>query len=203
MAWPNLSGIIKVRMTYGFDGKPSVNVHFVLQRTPASPIPTAVLNSAAAAFYNAWSAQWDTRAHEDWSLDEVTATDWSMADGEEISHANGLPLLGLGAVGDPCPASVALVVSHRTGKIGRSRRGRNYIPGLAQAEVDGNDSSEGIITDLAAMYTNAEAGLAAASLDLVVYSLYSGGIARVTPIATLVTSHIINSAIDTQRRRLT
>lgn len=203
MAWPNLAGIIKIKMTYGFDGKPSVNVHFVLQRSPASPIPTAVLTAAAGAFNNAWSAQWDTRAHEDWSLDAISATDWSLPDGEEVAHENGLPLLGLGAVGDACPASVALVVSHRTGRIGRSRRGRNYIPGLAQAEVDGNDSSEGIVTDLAAMYANAEAGLAAQNLDLVVYSLYSGGVARTTPVATLVTSHIINSAIDTQRRRLT
>lgn len=202
MAWPHLDGIIKVRMTYGFDGRPSVNIHFVLQRTPASPIPEAELEAAAFAFTTSWGFAWDDRAHTEWTLDAVKTIDWSEADGIEFDQEEFLPVVGLGAVGDPSPASVTLVASHRTGRTGRSRRGRNYIPGLAQAEVDGNDASQGLVTDIASVYTRLATELDLADMDLVVYSLVTGGAKRVVPIATLVTSTIVNSGIDTQRRRL-
>lgn len=202
MAWPHLGGIIKVRITYGFNGKPAVNVHFVLQRTPATPVPTEQLEEAADAFHAAWNTSWKTRAHEDWSVDSIVATDWSDIDGGAVGSTLSMPIDGVATVGDPTPASVSLVGSHRTGLTGKSRRGRNYIAGLAQAEVDGNTASQGIVTDVATLYTGLATNLDAVDMDLVVYSLKAGGTERVTPLATLVTATIVNTLVDTQRRRL-
>lgn len=203
MAWPHLGGIIKVVVTYGFNGVPSVNVHFVLQRTPDTPVPNAELVLAANAFHTAWNTTWKTRAHEDWSVDSIIATDWSGIDGEAVGTSLTLPIDGVATTGDPSPASVTLVGSHRTGLTGKSRRGRNYIAGVAQAEVDGNSASQGLVTDVATLYSGLDTALDGEDMDLVVYSLMAEGAKRVTPLATIVTATIVNAAIDTQRRRLT
>lgn len=201
MAWPNLSGIVKVVVTYGFDGKPAINVHFVLLDTPTSPIPTTTLLATANAFWSALDTQWSARMGDLWQVDDIIATDWSVDDGEFQVTNQVLPIVGQETIVE-IPANVALVVSHRTGRIGRARRGRTYLPGLTEASTEGNTIQAAVLTTAAAYFTALDTGLAAIDQAMVVYSLYDDGAKRTTPVATPVTSRIINNRADTQRRRL-
>lgn len=201
MAWPFLGGIIKIVVTYGFDGKPAVNIHFVLQRTPESPVPDAALEDAADAIHAGYAAQWDEEMGTNWDITNVTALDYSREDGSEIQTSGALPIVGL-EVSEEVPASVALVVSHRTDRTGRSRRGRTYLAGLTEGNVGGNSVDAGATTAAGDLFAAIALNLDGVDMDHVVYSLVSGGENRITPEATLVTSHVINERVDTQRRRL-
>lgn len=201
MAWPYLMGIIKIVVTYGFNGTPSINVHFVLQRAPASPISSGDLVTAANTMHAALSAEWKNQMGDEWTIDNITAQDWTVEDGEQIPTNQTLPING-SEVAPAIPASVALVVSHRTDHTGRSRRGRTYLPGLTEGNVDFNTVDALGIADAIDTFTAWDSNLDAQELDHVVYSLYSAGVERVTPLATLVTSRIVNDRVDTQRRRL-
>lgn len=201
MAWPFLDGMIKVVVTYGFDGVPSINVHFVLQRTPESPIPDAELRSAANAFHVGYAQEWKHMMGEDWSIDNITGLDFSQEDGAQIQTNLTLPIDG-SEITPEIPASVALVVSHRTDRTGRSRRGRTYLAGLTEGSTDGNTVDATAITRAGDCFDDIDTNLDSIDMDHVVYSLYSEGVARAVPIATLITNRIINNRVDTQRRRL-
>lgn len=201
MAWPYLDGMIKIVVTYGYDGVPSINVHFVLERTPSSPIDSAVLLTAANAMHSAMAAEWKNQMGDEWEVTNVTAQDWTDIDGEQIPTDEILPIVG-SEVTPSIPASVALVVSHRTDHTGRSRRGRTYLPGLTEGNVDFNTVDALGLADAADTFTHFDTVINAADMDHVVYSLYSGGQARVTPLPTIITSRIINNRVDSQRRRL-
>lgn len=201
MAWPFLNGTIKLRVTFGFDGVPSVNIHFVLERTPSSPIDAATLLLAANDVWTAYNTDWKDMMGDQWTIDNITATDHSLADGQQIQTSSALPIVGTGA-SEEVPASVCIVASHRTDHTGRSRRGRTYLPGLTEGNVGGNDIDGLMATAVGDLFTTLHSELDANDLDHVVYSLYQAGAARTTPLATLITSLIVDTRVDTQRRRL-
>lgn len=201
MAWPHLDGIIKVVVTFGYDGQASINVHFVLERTPSSPITSASLEAAADAVQISYLNEWRNIMATAWAVDNVTATDWSLPDGEQIQTGETLPFDGLDA-NDPLPASVSLVVSHRTDHTGRSRRGRTYLPGITENRVLFNDVDATAIEEANETFVRLALELDLVDMDHVIYSLFSDGAPRTVPLATLVTNRIINNRVDTQRRRL-
>jgi len=201
MAWPWLDGMIKVVVTYGFDGQPSVNVHFVLQDTPVSPVPDAALLSVADAAWTAWDDNWKTRASDEWNVDDIVAYDWSREGGNVIQTDSALPILG-GNVTAPVPANCAVVVSQRTNRTGRNYRGRNYVPGLATSTVTGNEVNADLMTDLSLIYSDFRTALGVLGMQQVVYSLFYEGEKRVTPEPTPISGTIVDSRVDTQRRRL-
>jgi hypothetical protein len=201
MAWPHLPGIVKVVVTFGFAGEPSVNVHFVRQREGWSPIPPATLATIAQVFTTALDDEWMPVVPDAWSVDEVVATDYSIPNGEQVAQVAGLPLAGVDISGT-LPASIALVTSHRTNKTGRSFRGRSFLPGMSEDGVSHNNAQAPVILAAGDYFDALDVGLDAEEFDLVVYSLYTAGAERAVPVATFVTNRIINSRVDTQRRRL-
>ncbi len=201
MAWPYLDGIIKVVVTYGYEGQPAINVHFVLQDTPVTPVPDATLLAVADIFHDSFDTVWDIRASVNWQVDDVTALDWSREAGNVIQTDGTLPIVGLQA-GNAIPANCAAVVSQRTARTGRSYRGRNYVGGLNVATVTDNTLNADLVTDLGQIYAVIRAGLALIDLQHVVYSLKFEGENRITPIATPITGTIVNDQVDTQRRRM-
>jgi len=50
------------------------------------------------------------------------------------------------------PGSVAACISFRTGGRGRSTRGRNYVPGLSEDVVNGNDLDLTTLNNMVAAY---------------------------------------------------
>ncbi|GAH26904.1 unnamed protein product [marine sediment metagenome] len=201
MAWPFLNGMIKVVVTWGFEGKPSVNVHFVYQDAPASPITDAALLSAANAFYNGIYDEWRTRAATAWTCENIQAYDYSREGGNVIDTDESMGFGGALAT-QASPSQVCAVVSQRTARTGRSYRGRNYIVGLNESTVTDNELNNDLITDLGAMYAQIRSDLSVVDLSHVVYSLWNGGVKRTTPEPTDIIGTIVDGRPDTQRRRL-
>lgn len=201
MAWPHLPGVLKVVVTFGFEGKPSVNVHFIKLDSPTTPISLSRLLEMASIFKNALDVEWKPFMGSEWTVDKITATDWSLENGQQFEQVTGLPITGVAAT-EEVPASVAVVASHRTVHTGRSFRGRTYMMGLVEGNVGGNNVDGLLMTGIADYFTALDTAFIATGAKLAVYSLYSDGVPRVTPVATPVTSLIINSRVDTQRKRL-
>lgn len=199
--WPFLTGTIKIVVKYTFGGKVSVNVHFVRQDVPTSPITNAQLLIAANAFYASYGDNWDTRASNEWRVTEIEATDYSREGGGQVVSDETFPIVGILASAS-IPSSNASVVTQRTARTGRSYRGRNYVPGLSFGTVTANELNADLITDLGLLYADIRTALALADMTHVVYSLYNQGTQRVTPEATPITGTVVNSRVDTQRRRL-
>lgn len=201
MPWPFLNGVIKVVVTWGFEGQPAINVHFVLMDTPASPIPDATLVNVATTLFTAIDDNWKTRAGNGWTCENIEAIDWSREAGNTKPAVGAFPITGVSAV-QGSPASLCTVVSQRTDRTGRSYRGRNYIPGLDIAGVTDNTVNADVITDLGLLYSDWRTALATINTQHVVFSTYAEGIKRATTVATPITSTIIDNRVDTQRRRL-
>ena len=122
-----------------------------------------------------------------------------------------LPQFG-GASGEAAPNNVSVAVSLRTAERGRSKRGRNYIPGIPKDLIDESTVGSGSIT----AYESAYAGLITIGGDdgfeQVIVSRYSGftivdgkkhPTPRTTAVITPVTSAVIlDATVDSQRRRL-
>lgn len=132
-------------------------------------------------------------------LDYIRCTAWNQPEDEQYTlnvNDTGSILTGVS------PANVALVMSWRTGLTGRSRRGRSYIPGIPEENLSGNQAGSALIT---AFLVNAGAylvGLAAENFTPVVASFISNGVARASALLTPITGVLVNSRVDTQRRRL-
>lgn len=71
------------------------------------------------------------------SLDHVELRKWDPLDPIVDSYTTGLPIAG-SDVTDPLPGENAILVSLRTGKIGRRYRGRVYLPPCGEDQQDGN-----------------------------------------------------------------
>lgn len=196
-----LDGLIKVVVTYGFDGIPSINVHFVLQQVPASPIPNAVLGNAVAAIYGAYNTEWKDFMVDTWTIDEIVGTDQSLEGGGQFTREAGLPIEGT-IVTAEVPSNVALVVTKLTDRTGRSFRGRSYLAGLSEANVFGNTVDGNTQVAAATLITTMVTELDDFNLDLVVLSTIDDGQPRVPAVATVVTGAAVNARVDTQRRRL-
>lgn len=201
MAWPFLTGTIKVVVKYTFGGKVSVNVHFVRQDIPTSPIEDAQLLLAANALHATYGDNWDTRASNEWAVGAIEATDYSREGGGQQLSNLVFPIPGI-LVSASIPSSNASVVTQRTARTGRSYRGRNYVPGLSFGTVTANELNVDLITDLGLLYAEMRTALALVDMQMVVYSLYNQGVQRTIPEATPITGTMINSRVDTQRRRL-
>lgn len=101
------------------------------------------------------------------------------------------------------PGNVTICMSIRTSSRGRSSRGRNYISGIAEGAVTGNQFSSTLAASLTAAYeqliTTPPTGW-----SWVVVSRYSNGAPRATGLKIPVTSvGVVDLNVDSQRRRLT
>lgn len=107
--------------------------------------------------------------------------------------------------GEAVPNNVDPCISFRTGVAGRFSRGRNYIPGLPNSMVDGNQLSTAWTGPVAAAYNELTAGGAhdPDPFNWVVASFYSAGVPRGSALATpIIQALFTDNIVDSQRRRL-
>lgn len=125
----------------------------------------------------------------------------SLTDLQSIYNAN----TGVGGdSNNPLPALLAACISFRTGATGRSARGRNYIPGLSEANIGLNENQIETTTlnALAAAYADIPTYVNPYDWDHVVLSRYTANAARPTATYRTVTQYIFTDNLwDTQRRR--
>lgn len=199
MAFIPLPNGVKVELKYTLNGKACVNVLWFTK-----PVITVTVDfPALGGAIKDWWVDTQAAAHPtSMSLDEIVITEWAAADGAQLTFTEDLPAAGTNA-SPALPNNVALVVSLRTGYTGRSFRGRMYVPGLHEGQVVGDDVSLLIASDFA---TGAEL-LASMALDegflWVVASFHHDLAPRVTGVPSAITSFVVNTRVDTQRRRLT
>lgn len=108
--------------------------------------------------------------------------------------------------GDPVPAQIAAVLSLRTDLKGRSYRGRVYLPGISELDVDMKSFNAGAITAFSTIATQLLAVFGPAGSDtqwrLAVISRWNNKVKRATPVATQVTSIAVDTIPFSQRRRV-
>ena len=198
MAYIRLPGGIRVAMEYEAFGKVVVNIYHV---THEDPITTVVLLNIADIFHDWWTAYMSTSFSEDIALHNVVALNLDEANGEKVTFVVSPPEPGdvlLPAVSN----NVAIVASLRTAKTGRSFRGRNYWAGLNDSAVTGNEITVAKAANLVSDYAELDTALAIEGAVLVVASFQSLGVPREIGVATPVQSVVVNTRVDTQRRRL-
>lgn len=138
---------------------------------------------------------------QDISLFEVTARDISTQDGAQFTASPTAPVIGL-AGGQALPGNCAIVVTFRTGLTGRSRRGRNYVAGIREADSASNAVNGATVDAIRTAYENLVIPFGAAGCNHVVFSRFTNKAPRALGVPTIVTSYTADTNLDSQRRRL-
>lgn len=133
---------------------------------------------------------------------QVSATDISVAGGAQAVDTS-FAGEGGGASGATAPGGVTFALTFRTGHVGRAFRGRNYIPGIPEPAIDGNE----VLTTFAEALANSDIALAAAvtaaGFTWTVVSRNLNNAPRPTPVALPITGvGYSDLSLDSQRRRL-
>lgn len=188
---------IKIELNAIQNGVPVVNVLHTKSNVPIDADLLASVTSTVSTWYFTNRALF----HPSYVLQNVTATDISVADG--IQNIGVIVSGGAGtATGEPAAANAAVVASLRSARTGRSYRGRMYFGGLAQSSLD---TAQNILPDAATVYATAVMNLVDALIGigqvLSVLSLVANKVARVAGVLTEIISIIVDTKIDSQRRR--
>jgi hypothetical protein len=154
-----------------------------------------VWSSLASALQSSWASTYQ--------VDRITATRQNSAnDIQGVYDNGGTPLVGSGA-GSSVPLNVSWVASFRTALRGRSFRGRNYIPGLLSSILTApGTGSAATLAGIAAAYVLHLITSPPTGWTWVVASHFTGGSPRANALLTPITSVIIDTFVDSMRRRL-
>lgn len=169
--------------------------------TAPAVTPSFVANVALSA-ENWWVGDVVPLLSSSYVWREAYAVDLTTATGPTATSALSAGTAG-GAVQPGMPGNVALCISFRTDQRGRSFRGRNYLCGLTEDNVVGNQITPGSIPPFVNAYLPLlEAGEMLPGVWVVV-SRFSGGLRRTVGVSTPVTSVlVVDNNVDSMRRRL-
>lgn len=163
-----------------------------------------------------WNTYLADQVHADLHLISVFARDMTTEEGAGVEiqapALSGGNLIAQGAL----PGNVALAVKFITGLTGPNRRGRNFVSGMAEERVNGNDLTDIGRDGILGAYASLRDDLVGAGYDHVVASFYNGTalqlqpngetrrkpIPRATALITPINNYTANSQLDSQRRRL-
>lgn len=198
MAYIRLPLGVKVSLEYTLGGKVVVNIYHV---TTTDPIVTVKLEDIAQVFIDWAISKLLTRLSQNIVLFAATAQNLDVENGEKITIAVVPPEPGT-VLQQAVSNNVALVVSMRTDLTGRSFQGRSYIAGLGDEDVAGNYIDVARATQFITDFVQLDANLAVEDTSLVIASFQHAGVPREEGVATRVTSYLVNTRVDTQRRRL-
>lgn len=188
---------MKIEMNYTQNGIPVVNRFYLTKTTPPTSADLDDAIVVTLAFYQ------DLRAfqHESCILQNITATDVHVANGTQVIF-----VLTTGNVGQittaPAAANAAFCVSMRTSFTGRSFRGRFYLGGLGQQNLlNAQTFQPANAATLASVFTDFITALGVINQTLVVVSNYANKVLRAVALATEIISIIVDTKVDSQRRR--
>lgn len=195
-------GVAEVVVNYTLDGEPMVNV-FHFRQTPPAPWSAANLVSLATGVRQAVNTHIMPQLSSAAAVTVVSARDLDSEGGAQGVAPVSTPFAG-SKVGDCLPNNVALCITLRTARVGRSYRGRFYLPGIAESDSVGSRLTApaqtafdtAIVSFLAAMQ-------ALTPGDWAVLSRRNQGALRPVGLAEPVTAAVRRDAVlDSQRRRL-
>jgi len=198
MPFQALANGIKIEFNAMQNGVPVVNIHNVISPTG---VDDSVLEDCALAMDEWWTDDGRALHHSTYVLQNITLTDISVENGHQLIFTSITNPAGTGT-GAAAAANAAVVVSWRTANTGRSFRGRTYVGGLANSTlVNAQTIETAAQTAIITAYAGLLAALEAINLTLVVVSRFAAGVARVAALGTEIISIIVDTKVDSQRRR--
>lgn len=210
---PAPEGTVRCVQNFTVQGEECLNVFHVL--VSASPSPADLLDLSNELF-TAWSTTLLANQADEVTFNAVQCTDVEVESGLQATSTEA-PVAG-GSANPAASNSLAMLLSLRTPYSGRSNRGRLFIPGWRQDQID-TDSSYWTVATTGEASTDAAAWLAAVegitlgakTVQLVVTSYYTLDPDAVPPeprtvprdlaINQGVESIVARRRIATQRRR--
>lgn len=198
MAFIPALNTVRVTFEYTLNGRIVVNVFYL---TKTGPVVSIDLTNLAAQLKSWYTTYVKPHVNAGLSLNRIILRDMTVLNGVYLESLVNPPITGVG-LGAPLPSSVAQVITLQSGLSGRSRRGRVYMAGLGEDQVDGNDVNSVTTLGLAVAWANINSFISPTSCSLSIASFYSGGLPRATALLTPVISQLARSRVDTQRRRL-
>jgi len=169
--------------------------------TTENEITEAFLGTLADACLAWWDAGGKDAFSNELYLSTVEATQQDVQNGFQVTSVNDPPIAG-GTAASALPNNVAVVTTFRTSLIGRSHRGRVFLPGIANNAVSGSNVIAGAVTNLDDAMTDLLATMVTAGCTPVVVSKFHDGAPRSTAVVTPIATIQVRSRVDTQRRRL-
>jgi hypothetical protein len=175
----------------------------------ATPPDASDLELLGVNLFTWWSNSYAAIAPQALVLNEILITDMSEEEGIQFTR-NGDGVNGE-VSGDILPNNSSVCVSFRTGFSGRSRRGRNYVPGIPIGARDGvNTITQAYATAVTEAYTALIDSEVVSNAIWVIASRFSGvdpdtkrPIPRTEGVTTGVSAVVVTDLIlDSQRRRL-
>ncbi|MBE0672788.1 MAG: hypothetical protein IH588_19595 [Anaerolineales bacterium] len=188
------------RVVFKYDLAGGVITNVLHVRSQAEP-DAAELATITQTGIDWWENTMKTLYSAQLSLVAVEATALNIDPQLQVIDVSGLPITGTVAF-DSMSANVSVVASLRTNFIGRSYRGRIYLPPPVESGVALNEISAGTQTAYKAAIEQLIADWATDNVALGILSCVQEGVAIDPGIFTQVTSVVVNTRVDTQRRRL-
>lgn len=188
---------LKVAMEFNKNSQLVVNVYHVITN---DPIVTANLTAIGNVFLNWWTNHLRQTQSVALALQQIVVTALNEQEGIQVTIP-GSGLAGTQAGAD-APNNVAIVASHRTAQIGRTRRGRTYLAGIVAADVQADTVPSARATAIAIAYSTLRSAINAENAYLAVVSYQFNNVPRPAGIATAITTTLVDTRVDTQRRRL-
>lgn len=149
-----------------------------------------------------WATQMQDMYSNDVTLVDIVIYDMTAVDGPVVHDTTDLPIAG-SQESDVLAANAASVISFRTSGRGRSARGRIYVGPLTEAASDdGLHLNSTYRTILIAAADAIPAIGDSGGWEHVVVSFQLNGVAREEGYAQPVTTYLVDTALDSQRRRL-
>lgn len=198
MAFQAVPNGIKVELNAIQNGVPNVNVYHC---SDAATHDAALLETYADTFDSWWQADLQPILSNSYVLENITVTSLELATGPQFIKSFSTGHQG-DLTGEQVAGNAALVISWRTPNLGKSFRGRTYIGGLDAAATE---TSTVVSASFATAVQNAAENLIGAVESiggaLSVLSRFTAGVLRVVGLLTEITSIIVDTKIDSQRRR--
>lgn len=198
MAFIPIPNVSMHTVNYTWLGQQVQNVFHVLH----GDVPTVGgIGAVNDVIVNWWTTELEPHVSSQVEARSVIGTSQHVANGPQVTTA--FPSGSVGQELSPSmPSGTTVAVSWRTGFSGRSFRGRTYHVGLVESQVTDNAITAATHTLLIADYAQLVTDLATTDTPLVIASRYTNNAPRVTGVATVVLSVLIDTFIDSQRRRL-
>jgi hypothetical protein len=186
-------------MNFSYDNQQCQNIYHY--QNPTSPSDADMI-AIAGHFKDWWNTEFKSAMPGALTLRNITCTDLTNFNGNEIVYVTGLPLTGLDVTHNPYPNNVTLAVKWLTGFRGRSFRGRTYHLGMTEDQALRNVMTVAAL----AFYNNAYGKLLDGTYipvnHLCITSFRHNNAPRSSASSSLVTGLSIDPTIDSQRRRL-
>ena len=193
-------GAVRTAMQFTMDDNLIVNTMWGYKNAVISVTDLDNMNSAALAW---WQANIQGQQCANVVLNSIVSYDQSAIDAPSRTLLVTTSNAGTKG-GQSLPGNVAIVVSFRTNGRGRSSRGRMYLFGFKADDLSTpNQISAALRTTLVNAAVDLVGKIAFVGLQHVIVSHFFNKAPRTAGLVQPVTSQVIDTYVDSQRRRLT